>query len=296
LVLAIVTFALLRTDARYAEAPKWYWVEKLCWPPTADVVIAGDSRVYRGVDPSMFTEPIGDAVNFGFSSGKLTREYIDHAASLFSLRGERVLVMGITLFAIQYDANDNNGFSHAQRDLARLRLPFRFARAVEEWEIALQPIAIDARSGEAGHVRAMADEYAQVFHSNGWIESDRRMADPVANGIAIVRQSFPDGVRTKADTTLLLACVRDLISQGIRVVAFRPPIPQEVAALEDAIGFIDYESLASQLNDIGATWVDLEWTDLRSYDGSHVDGSSASELSRRLAAEIGAVLRPTLRE
>lgn len=285
-VIAGIAIGLLRTDTRFAGAPKWYWMGKLCWGADADVVVAGDSRVYRGIDPAAFQGAEGIGRNFGFSSAKFTREYVEHAASLLSPEGERVLVLGITPFSLRRVDIGNNGYLQAQRDLARLRLPIRLARAFEEWETLFQPVSVDAGFGRAGRVRALTNDYVQVFHENGWVESDRLVADPIANGLAIVRQDFPEGAAPSLDFQVLLDCVQSLEDRGVRVVGFRPPLPSDVAVLEDALGHLNYSELAEQFRMAGGSWVDVDWTGLRSYDGSHLDGVSAMEFSTRLADHI----------
>jgi len=285
-VFAVIAIGLLRTDTRFAGAPKWYWMGKLCWGADAGVVVAGDSRVYRGIDPAAFQGAEGIARNFGFSSAKLTREYVEHAASLLSPKGERVLVLGITPSSLWRVDVGNNGYLQAQRDLARLRLPIRLARALEEWETLFQPVSVDAGFGRAGRVRALTNDYVQVFHENGWVESDRLVADPIANGLAIVRQDFPEGAASSLDLQVLLDCVQSLEDRGVCVVGFRPPLPPDVAVLEDALGHLNYAEFAEQFRMAGGSWVDVDWTGLRSYDGAHLDGVSAMELSTRLADHI----------
>lgn len=143
---AVALFGVFRTDVRFAGAPKWYWIEKLRWGPQADVVVAGDSRVYRGVDPSQL-QAGGVGLNFGFSSGKFTKSYLDHAAALLDPDGARVLVLGVSIFSIERDGAEQSGYAVATENLARLRLPVPLARFLSEWEIALEPVSLDAGVG-----------------------------------------------------------------------------------------------------------------------------------------------------
>lgn len=295
LCVVVAGFALFRTDTRFAGAPKWYWMEKLVWPQDADVVVLGDSRVYRGVDPEAIA-PGGVARNFGFSSAKLTDDYVGHAESLLDPAGKRVMIIGVSLFSIPGRSDAQEGFQDARSELAKLRLPMRVARATSEWELALEPIALDAGQPNSGAngagsletARALASEYQQVFHDSGWVESDREVQDPVAAGLATVRQSFPVGFATRADVSHLIALVRRLVADGVCVCAFRPPVPPEVAAFEDSIGFVEYKQLAESIGAAGGTWIDVDPTGLESYDGSHLDGPSARLLSERLGTAVRA--------
>ncbi len=294
------SFAVLRSDVRFAGAPKWFWMEKLTWGADADVVIAGDSRVYRGVDPSVFEEQLGIARNFGFSSAKFTTEFLAGAEAVLDPKGHRVLILGLSAFSLNDGSSPRDGFTEAQRDLARLRLPIAVARALEQWELAAGPIALDAGGmageGEAsGLARATTDEYAQVFHGNGWVESDRYVADPIANGLAVVRKDYAgetlvdagDAGRSPANSPGPLAKglvkrAHELVDRGVTVVAFRVPVPPEVAAEEDRLSGINFGRLHQELEAAGALWVDVPYDGLRSYDGSHLDGESATALSQAL--------------
>jgi hypothetical protein len=301
---AVVGFGLMRTDNRFAGAPKWYWMEKLVWPGTADLVVVGDSRVYRGVDPAAFST-LGTTRNFGFSSVKLTEDYWDRAAAILDPDGRRIMLVGVSLFAIPGRSDAQEGFQDAKRELSRLRLPLGIARVVSEWELALEPLALDARTPcataegspapQAG--RALASEYQQTFHPDGWVESDRVVPDPVALGMATVRQAFPPGFDRKADLGGLLASMHRLVDDGVCVCAFRPPVPPEIAALEDSLGYLDYAEFAKSCESIGVRWIDVDQAGLRSYDGSHLDGVSARVLSQRLAHAVadacGRVRTPT---
>jgi hypothetical protein len=302
LAVAVVGFGLMRTDNRFAGAPKWYWMEKLVWPATADVVVVGDSRVYRGVDPVAFSA-FGTTRNFGFSSAKLTDDYLGRAAAILNPSGRRIMLVGISLFAIPGRSDTQEGFQDAKRELAKLRLPLGIARVVAQWELALEPLALDAwnplasaaMSSAAQVGRALADKYQQTFHPDGWVESDRVVLDPVALGLTSVRQSFPVGFDRKAQVSGLLASMHRLVEDGVCVCAFRPPVPTEVATLEDSLNYLDYTEFAKSCESIGVRWIDVDPSGLRSYDGSHLDGVSARIVSDRLALGVDMACRTASR-
>jgi hypothetical protein len=288
LVVLVTAIALLRSDTRFAGAPKWFWMEKVAWGPSHDVVVAGDSRVYRGVDPSQFREGfVRGCVNYGFSSVTLTGQFVEAAAATLDPRGARILVLAITPASLRAPIPGKDGYLAARDEYARLRLPLGLARGLEEWQLHVAPFAVDRGFGEQVQAsRATEDEYSQVFHSDGWVESDRQVADPVAAGIAVVRRDFQRSPYSREVEDGLVRAIDRLTSAGVRVFAYTPWVPPEVADAEAEASGIDFGRLRARLESARASWVELAPSALRSYDGTHLDGPSAKAASRSLAESV----------
>jgi hypothetical protein len=298
-VVITLAIAMLRDDMRFAGAPKWFWMEKLDWGPSSDVVVVGDSRTYRGVDPSSFagTHPRG-CVNFGFSSATLSPEFLSKAAAALAPDGDRILIIGLTAASLRAPLPNRDGFVAAGIEYGRLHMPLRLARAIEEWELMVAPFAIDRGFGDSVQAaRATADEYSQRFHPNGWVESDRAVDDPVGAGLAVVRRDFERSPHSPRAVDELVSAVRRLSVGGTRVFVFRPWVPDAVSSEEDRIGGLDWSAVRTRLQSAGARWVDIRVPGLRSYDGTHLDGPSArrvsAELSRSIDSEsVNSAVRP----
>ena len=296
-VTAVVAIATLRTDVRFAGAPKWFWMEKLCWGPRHDTIVVGDSRVYRGIDPSQFDSRLGlvrSCVNFGFSSATLTPAFVEAAAATLDPNGPRIMVIAVTPASLRAPIRGKDGYIAACEDLGRLRMPLRIARVVEEWELHVAPFAIDRGFGEqVAASRAMSDEYVQHYHADGWVESDRHVADPIAAGVAVVRRDFERAPYSPQVEDDLIRAAEKLVRSGVRLVAFRPWVPPEVAMAEDDAGGIDFGRVRTRLEACGACWIEPSMPNLRSYDGIHLDGPSARAASRALADAIARCKPPT---
>ena len=72
----------------YFLTTKHFWQLKLCQPPANDIVLAGNSRVYRGRSPHHMSKACGKQriFNFGFVSCSLNRRDLEHAVSLLEMR------------------------------------------------------------------------------------------------------------------------------------------------------------------------------------------------------------------
>lgn len=290
-LVCVVAIATLRTDARFAGSPNWYWVAKIASASDANLVIAGDSRTYRGIDPEAFVDIAGGKVlNFGFSSTHLTQTYLEHAASFLRADGPRVLLVGITPTSLRPSALEPDGYTDGVAIAKTQRLPLPLARLLESWQELVDPVALEliwpGTSGRIG-LRARAEEYAQVFHPNGWIESDRYVADPVSAGLLNAAMDFSDKkIPGDAEVQQLCSTLKQIAQSGISVYVFLPPVDPVVHQEEIRLSGINEQQLRLMVESAGAHWVDIHLEGLRIYDGSHLDGPSARRYSVALAKEI----------
>ena len=296
LLLAIMTVLVVvfRDDPRPADAPDWFFMQKLEWEGDLATVVAGDSRVYRGVVPgelaSQLPAPIG---NFGFSSAKYDREYLDRIRStLDDAAPHRVVLLGITPFAF---TTREAGFKDAVARNEARRVPLWWMRSVD-LDHALAPIdpsIFVPMVGRKSVDRASAGEYRQVFHRDGWVESDREVEDPHRawrEGLPPLAAAYEtDPARIEA----LLDAVGRWTGEGIVVGAFRPPVPEQTDVLESTLWGVDFPSLRAAIESAGGHWLDGgDPSTYRIYDGSHLDAESARRFTREIGDELAGSMGP----
>lgn len=76
-LLFTVLIVLLKPDNNQSVYEKdWFWINKTYPYKKFDIVIYGDSRVYRGISPEKFSEvfPSADIINLGYSSGGINKQ------------------------------------------------------------------------------------------------------------------------------------------------------------------------------------------------------------------------------
>lgn len=296
---AMIAVALLRTDIQLASAPDWYWRMKVEWKNEANIVLAGDSRVYRGLDPHVFDQylPHLKTVNFGFSSVRWSLAYLDKVSDVLKSHGkERWIVLGVSPPSLRPAANtkdtgfENDGFGNALKNSNESRLSAGFERRLASILLGLRRLPLDywwARmTGKASEFALIPEnQYLQRFELSGWVASDYVKRDSGQ----YVKKFSRNGGDTRFDQETyarLLGAVRSWRRAGIGVIAFRPPVP--ASTLEFEINVLEYQEqrIAADMRSAGATWVDIDITDYISYDGSHVESDSARKLSLRLATEM----------
>jgi len=263
--------------------PERFWTTKVQWGRAFDVVLAGDSRVYRGLSPAEMRPSLGQRriANFGFPGCGLTRPYLEAVEALLDpARGEPTVVLGVTPHALTAHAARDNGF------LAEMRrpLPERYARMVlAPVERFFRPIDLATTLKEAAHPELRVwGNYFEELHDDGWVAS-RQVPEEADSALGEYRRVLepvsPEIVEA------LLETVTRWRSRAIRVFAFRPPTSPAMLDLEARRSGFEESSFVEAFERAGGVWLRLDGS-YHSYDGSHLRDDAARALSRDLAAAI----------
>lgn len=252
-----------------------YWIEKLQAPERAfDIVIVGDSRAYRGVDPSLLP---GKALNFGFSGAALDPHYVHTAVQ--KLRGGGTLIVAVSPHSLTARAREANAFDALQaRHAADLALT-RWASPAYAWTrpYTMSQVAALARGRAAMLAPASPLE---TFKPGGFVASARPSVPSAPETARIYEEMLEDhpvGEREIMDLTYLLT---GYLAGGYRVVVLRLPISPDVLEAER----LDSTWLREQIMGTGLEWFECPPGD--TYDGSHLTADSAREVTEALARFI----------
>lgn len=278
-LLAILSAALLRPAEPTPRES--FWIEKVERPAAYDLVLAGNSRVYRGLSPAEMRSAGLEAriLNFGFSEGAFEARYLAALDDLLDPASARpALVLGVSPSALSPGAAKRNGFTSvkALRPLRRLEL-----RYLEPFQSGFRPFGVVRRGGpESG--------YLQEFHPDGWVAS-RLVPERPKQALETYRLRYERSPEFRSSDELLAnlaAWVRERTQAGVRIYAFRPPSTLAMEELEDRLGGYDEARVRAQLEAAGARWLEVPRDAYPSYDGSHLREDGARALSRDLAAEL----------
>lgn len=297
--LLALAIGLTRGSPTYASAPSWYWRMKVEWIQAAEIVLIGDSRVYRGLDPATFTARTGrSAVNFGFSGAGYSSDYLDAVERVIDpVAPAPAIVIGLTPWSLTPLATRQNGFTQAVAEARASRLPAALWRNLERFDNLFRPLEVEriwqgAASRKRFAQRAIDSNYIQDFRPNGWVASDYRQPEP-ARGLTVAQGDHAGGNRVShALLAGLCARVRQWQARGWTVLAFRPPTTPPIATLTDELSGFDEAFAAQQLSAAGAVWVPVDGAGYESYDGSHLTAASALVLSRQIADRLNATKPP----
>ena len=260
------------------DARPGYWIDKLQAQDKAyDVVILGDSRAYRGIDPSRLP---GKVLNFGFSGASLlSQDYIREAIQKVKLDG--TIIVAISPHALSSRALESNAFSALD---SRHRADLVLSRTFAPLYPLTRPYTMAQITALArGRVGLLApDSPTESFMSGGWVASSR---PPVIEAPAIAktyREMLEDHPVGPREHEQLIDHLTRLMTGGYRVIVLRLPVSPDVREAEN----YDESALRKLLAGTGIEWFDCPPGE--TYDGSHLTRASAEQISDALGKHLQA--------
>ena len=258
-----------------------FWADKVHSKSKFEVLVAGDSRVYRGISSAVLSEELGglSVLNFGFSSGGLNLEIFRALEQRLEQQENAIVLLGITPFSLTPKAYEN---AHFKQELSRDKKEVfsrRYVGPVIHFFDPIKPADIfntgDQRNG-----------YYERFHKNGWVASKKIPADKTS-ALKSYRKNFRNNKVSPDILDELYNQVALWKANKIRVFAFRLPSTKEMELLEREISGFDELEIKTRLSASGAEWIEIGNSyNYNSYDGSHLDEESAERFSRYLGREI----------
>jgi hypothetical protein len=266
-----------------------FWTQKTFAPSRYNVVLMGDSRVYRGLSPSVMEEvlPGFKVLNFGYSNGGLNPAIFAAAEKKLSDSDlKKVIVLGVSANCITGYTQKNEQYiqekSRPREDVFE-RLYFN---GIKYHFSATNPEALK----EAMTKKPLTSYYRNEYFSNGYVRSEKFPVDTM-EAIPSYIQDFVNYKVEDRFVDVLIDQVEDWRKKGIIVMGFRPPTTAPMKALEDTMGLYNEELIRAKFTEAGGHWIDLEQAQYKTYDGSHLDKESAVRLSEKIAEEINYLLR-----
>lgn len=278
----IVLFVAL--NARHLPpgvSKKFFWTNKSHQTEQFDIVVFGDSRVYRGFSPGVFTKGTTfTCFNFGYSSGGTSPEMLDYIESRLDRRSGGVMLIGVspdvfTKYA-QRNIQYNQEMDRTTMEVLENLYVEPFMRNFSSVKIS-KPLSI-LQGYNAKRVRELVfeDGFMPTFPSS--IDSLRRV-QIYANNYAKKGGIESNYVQAFLDR------VQEWKNQSIRVIAYRPPTSRAMQKVEESAGF-DEEDFVKRFQQAGGEWIDINEKDYVSYDASHIDGNEAIRLTKELKEKI----------
>jgi hypothetical protein len=261
-----------------------FWVLKAQAKTRFDMLLMGDSRVYRGLSPQVMETilPGYRILNYGFSGGGLNPVmYAATEQRLDPHSRQMIIVFGVTPLTLTPRAAKNEHYLqelHRPADYVFLRL---YGRPLLD---LFKPISLNGVSNASleKNPQPTKQGYYQEYHDDGWIASWM-----IPENIRWTLPSFRD---IFSQTSVSQELVQDLMEQtrrwrerGIRVFAFRVPSSQAMVDLENQMSGFDEAAFAEQFESAGGVWLSIPLEPYHSYDGSHLVKQSAIQLSEDLA-------------
>lgn len=284
----LIIITIVPPPQKNKELINEFWIKKTHKKYKKNIVIGGDSRVYRGVSVRAFLEnaPDGlDVINLGFSSAGYSNEYIDFLISRINhLDSPKILILGITPHSLTENALKNKAFHQYKRIQG-----FKKFRGLylSKYLKVFSPYKLSDFINSKYNISN--GNYFENFTSAGWVGSSRLPMDST-KALINYKKIFSSIKVNKGSADNLCARIKKLTDNGVIVIVFRPPTTMQMENLEDTLSGFNESQLKKSLIYNGAHWVDFSNSDYVSYDGSHLHYLSAHLLSNKLGSEVNLLL------
>lgn len=288
-LITALSFILPKNSEKYLS--ELFWTRKTFAPAKYNVLILGDSRLYRGLSPEIMESKLPGlkVLNFAYSNGGLNKTMFEAAEKkLAKNKKPKVIVLGIT-------ANTVTGYTAGNKQYLQ-----ELNRSREEiWErLYFNPMRywFSATSPEELKTYFLKKEeksyYRNKYFMNGYVQSEKFPVD-TTEAIPSYTKDFNKFKVEDKYLSQLFNQVENWSSRGIKVVAFYPPVSQPMQMLEDTLGLYNIEIVKNGIEKASGHWINLNSGDFKTYDGSHLTIESADKLSIEVADNIKQLLSET---
>lgn len=287
-VIGVVTVGTIRPQpiSSLIEKEK-FWSTKVHSKKKYDVIVAGDSRVYRGIDPESISKELDglDVLNFGFSSGGHNDAIFNEIEKRLQTDApKKAVVLGLTPYSLTKKAQGNEHFNQEKERAPKEIFLRRFVNPTLGFFDPIKPTdLIYANDTTLG--------YYERFRPNGWVESKKLPYDSTAALKSYVK-NFKDNKLDEKVFARVLSKVNNWTNQGIQVFAVRMPTTKAMEVLENDLADYSEKDLKELFEKAGGHWLGYEnrfrYT---TFDGSHLDGEASKKFSTYLGKELGRYLK-----
>ncbi len=280
-LICIIGFTKPETD-KTAFREKLFWILKTHSNDLQDVIIVGDSRVYRGVSPEFMGKnlPGYRIFNFGYPAGSLDERMLSEAEKKLDGNGKKIILIGVTPLSLTpRSALDEHYLQEKNKDKLEIAWILHLGHLNDFFAPFTRLLQIANPDYPAYH---------QEFHKDGWVASWMKPENP-KEGLASYANAFTNNTASVEIERKLLLKTEDWTKRGFHVFAFRPPTCQAMIGLENKLSGFNEEEFVKNFTEAGGGWIPVSNKDYHSYDSSHIDKESAIKLSFFLADSIGKV-------
>lgn len=256
-----------------------FWADKTHSSKKYDIIVAGDSRVYRGIDPVTLSSNLEglEVLNFGFSSGGFNPlMFQEIELRIKSKEKKRIIVLGLTPHSLTPSAQNN---SHFLQELERDKndvFKRRYLNPIIDVFDPIEPIELFYRMDSG-------PGYYEDFKKHGWVASSRIPKNDTA-ALSSYQAVFNENQVQDTILETLYNQIKSWTTQGMSVYAFRMPSTKKMEALEDSISGFNEEAIRQKIIANNGHWIRIENPyDYISYDGSHLRYDSAVLFSKSLS-------------
>jgi hypothetical protein len=257
-----------------------FWASKLIKNPTYDIVIIGDSRVYRGINPTIIETQLNNqykCFNNAFSSAGLDSFYINQAIEKLNPNGKKVLLIGVSVNSFYPQALKNE---HLRELMAESPKNLWVKKHIYPY---LTDFSAYSFSDFLGF--KTGKQYFETFNpQNGFVLSCNF---PIDTNIAI--SPYEKYFNThQLDTHAVQNFIKQLKilkNKNYTIVLMRLPASYTMFQIEDKASNNLIHQLKESTQNFGIQWIETEPTKY-TYDGSHLIDKTTNQFSQAIGIQL----------
>jgi hypothetical protein len=257
-----------------------FWANKLVNAPVYDIVVVGDSRVYRGINPQIIEQQFKSKVrcfNFGFSSAGLDTILLNEACKKLKSSGMKTLLIGVSVNSFYPHALKNQHFKEWQH---KPKKELWIKRHLYPHLSQLSPYALS----DLYHL-GTNNQYFEFFKpQSGFVYSCKLPID-TNSAIQPYRQYFERTQCSDLAVNLFMNKLAQMKLQGYNIVLLRVPASYTMWNMEDEFSGNVINELELKTSQLGINWIQTT-PSKHTYDGSHLIDKSTNQFSQYVAKEL----------
>ncbi len=280
-MLIIIASIVLPKPAKDKNISKRFWAYKTHNNIKYNVIIIGDSRVYRGISPKEMEKVLTGKkiLNFGYSSGRLNSLFFNQAEKRLNKSSDKnIIVIGLTPNSLIHHPDENELL------IEQLTLPKEeIIQRIQLKKVA--DLFLPVKPKDIFNSKKREKNYIEIFHDDGWVES-YIINEDTTKALKKYEKWLTEVDVSQEMIDELINQTTKWVEQGIQVYAFRPPSTYSMEKMEESLAKFNQEKIVERFENAGGIWIQVNSKDYHSYDGSHLHKDSAIKLSRAIAEEI----------
>lgn len=277
-VIILLTYLLLPKLPSSPMIKDSFWANKVLQKSIYDIVVVGDSRIYRGINTRILEKRLNlKAYNFGFSSAGLDSLLLTDASKLLDSNGAKILIIGLSPNSFMESSLKNTHLltwrKKDKKDLYVKHYIYPYLNIFNSYSIS------DI------YKQIKNESYYENFDiEKGFVASHKQPIDSTS-AIDAYKKQFKEEQYSLEAEIAFIRILTQFKKQGYTIYIIRVPVSTEMYQLEQ-IYFQTELQLKEQLSISGIEFIELNHISIKTYDGSHLEWQSANKISEILASKI----------
>ena len=268
------------------------WMDKIRKKPVYSILLFGDSRIYRGVNPAILEETFHlPTYNVGLSSAGLTDAIFRYfnEKKLSSQPGLKIIILGITPHSLLLKQRNNQHFHFLLKKAGQTSL--FSSKGVDYFKLFFKPM--DERRFKKIRHKILKKEKKDAFFQiktiwiNGGFFHDLNYNQKYfEDGLNQYRKRIAGGKYSEESFSDICTWTRKWTEKGILVFGLRPPTSSQMEAIENQLPGYNEQNVKTEFEKAGGIYLSFPKDAYQTYDASHLNKVNADRFSKDLTEAI----------